>query len=128
MKIIETLSCRYSLDNSCLVLSDEYPCGRISVVFQDFVSFCIGQISDQQHKGKKIPVDVSMLEFQFCTSLQILVMFHHLSSIYLILPLLELHHIQHIGWYIEGNVSVSGDGEPSLPCMVHGLCLPDLLS
>ena len=36
MKNILTLSCWYSLDSSSLVLSDEYPCARISVIFQVF--------------------------------------------------------------------------------------------
>ena len=50
LKIIETLSCWYSLDSSWWVLSDEYPSARVSVIFRFFGSFCIGQISHQQHK------------------------------------------------------------------------------
>ena len=41
----------YSLDCSCRVLSDEYPYARDSVILQVFPSFCIGQISQKQHKG-----------------------------------------------------------------------------
>ena len=33
-------------------ISDEYPYARVSVIFQVFASFCIGQISHQQHKIK----------------------------------------------------------------------------
>ena len=29
--------------------SDEYPCARVSVIFQVFASFRIGQIGQQQH-------------------------------------------------------------------------------
>ena len=36
---------------SCWVLSDEYPCSRVSVIFQ---VFCNGQISHQQHKDLKV--------------------------------------------------------------------------
>ena len=50
-KIIQTLSCWYSLDSSRWVLSDEYPYARVSVIFQVFASFCIGQIIYKQHKG-----------------------------------------------------------------------------
>ena len=51
LKIIWTLPCWYSLDSSRWVLSDEYPCVRVSVILQYFfASFCIGQISHQQHK------------------------------------------------------------------------------
>ena len=55
LKTIETLSCWYSLDSSRQVLSDEYPFTRVSIIFfMFFASFCNGQISDQQHKGKPI--------------------------------------------------------------------------
>ena len=36
LKIIQTLSCWYSLDGSCWVLSYEYPYVRVSVIFQVF--------------------------------------------------------------------------------------------
>ena len=32
------------------MLSDEFSCARDSIIFQ-VISFCIGQISHQQHKG-----------------------------------------------------------------------------
>ena len=52
LKTIQTLSCWYSLDSSRWVLSDECPCARVSVIFQCFfASFCVGQISYQQHWG-----------------------------------------------------------------------------
>ena len=31
------------------VLSDKYPYARLSIIFRVFASFCIGQISHQQH-------------------------------------------------------------------------------
>ena len=37
LKNIQTLSCWYSLDSSRLVLSDEYPYARVSVIFQFFL-------------------------------------------------------------------------------------------
>ena len=43
------LSCWYSLDSSRWVLWDECPC--VSTIFQLFAWFCIGQISQQKHKG-----------------------------------------------------------------------------
>ena len=43
LKIIWTLPCWYSLDSSRWVLSDEYPCTRVLIIFQVFESFCIGQ-------------------------------------------------------------------------------------
>ena len=49
-KTMPALSCWYSLDSSRQALSFEYPFARVSVVYQDFVLFCIGQIS-HQHKG-----------------------------------------------------------------------------
>ena len=51
VKTIKTLSCWYSLDSSRRVFSDEYPFARVSGIFRFFASFCIGQISHQQHKG-----------------------------------------------------------------------------
>ena len=51
LKTILTLSCWYSLDSSQWVLSDEYPCVRVSIIFSFFASFCISQISHQQQKG-----------------------------------------------------------------------------
>ena len=36
LKTIETLSCLYSFNSSRRVLSDEYPFGRVSVIFQGF--------------------------------------------------------------------------------------------
>ena len=51
LKTTVTLSYWYSLDISRRVLSDEYPFVRVSDIFQFFTSFCIGQISDQRHKG-----------------------------------------------------------------------------
>ena len=33
----------HSLDSSRRALSDEYPCARVSVIFNFFASFCIGQ-------------------------------------------------------------------------------------
>ena len=45
-----TLSFWYSLESSCRVLSIEYLCARVSVIFHFFASFCIGQISHQQYK------------------------------------------------------------------------------
>ena len=36
-KILIILSCWYSLDSSPRVLSDEYPCARISIIFQCFL-------------------------------------------------------------------------------------------
>ena len=52
LKTILTLSCWYSLDSYRGALSDEYPFARVSVIFIGFfASFCIGQISHQQHKG-----------------------------------------------------------------------------
>ena len=39
------LLCWYPLDSSHWVLSDEYPCARVSVFFRVFASFCFGQIS-----------------------------------------------------------------------------------
>ena len=36
LKTIETLSCSFSLDSSRALLSDEYPCARVSVIFQGF--------------------------------------------------------------------------------------------
>ena len=36
LKTIRTLSCWYSLESSLLVLSDEYPFARVSVIFQLF--------------------------------------------------------------------------------------------
>ena len=51
LKTIQTLSCWYSLESSRWVLSDEYPFARVSIIFQDFASFCTDQISHQQHKG-----------------------------------------------------------------------------
>ena len=38
LKNILTLSCWYSLESSCWVLSDEYPCARVPIIFQ---AFCI---------------------------------------------------------------------------------------
>ena len=38
MKIILTLSCRYALDSSRGVRSDEYPCARVSGISQLFVN------------------------------------------------------------------------------------------
>ena len=51
LKNLQTLSCWYSLESSRWVLSDEYPIARVSIIFVFFASFCIGQISNQQHKG-----------------------------------------------------------------------------
>ena len=51
LKTILTLSCWYLLDSSHHVLSDEYPCAKVPIIFQIFASFCIGQISNQQHKA-----------------------------------------------------------------------------
>ena len=45
LKNILNLPCWYSLDSSCWVLSDEYPCARVKIIFQVFASFCIGQIA-----------------------------------------------------------------------------------
>ena len=47
MKIILTLSCWYSLGSSHWALLDEYPCARVSVIFQLFLfaSFCIVKLS-----------------------------------------------------------------------------------
>ena len=36
LKTIQTLSCWYSLENSCRALSDEYPFARVSVILEDF--------------------------------------------------------------------------------------------
>ena len=47
----KTASCRYPLNNSRGVLSDEYPFASVSVILQVFASTCIDEISDQQHKG-----------------------------------------------------------------------------
>ena len=55
LKIIETLSCWYSLDSSHWVLLYEYPFARCFSYFSSFLaSFCIGQISHQQHEGEKL--------------------------------------------------------------------------
>ena len=48
------------------MLSDEYPCTRVSVFFQLFVSFCIGQISHQQHKGYTDLLDVRLTDLKVC--------------------------------------------------------------
>ena len=45
------LTMLYSLEGSRWVISDEYPCAMISIIFRGFASFCIGQISHMQHKG-----------------------------------------------------------------------------
>ena len=41
LKNIWTLSCWYSLESSCWVLSDEYPFARVSVIFQVSASFFV---------------------------------------------------------------------------------------
>ena len=46
LKIIETLSCWYSLDSSRGVLSDEYPFSRVSVIFQVFcIHFAMAKLA-----------------------------------------------------------------------------------
>ena len=51
LKNIQTLLCWYSLASSPWVLPGEYPFARVSIIFvMLFASFCIGQISHQQHK------------------------------------------------------------------------------
>ena len=50
LKIIQTLSCWYSLNSSRSVLSDEYSCARVSVIFfYVFYIILYWQISHQQH-------------------------------------------------------------------------------
>ena len=54
MKIVLNQSCWYSLDSSRIVLSDEYPFARVSVISKGFShQFCIGQISHQEHKSQQ---------------------------------------------------------------------------
>ena len=61
---ILTLSCFNSLESSHLVLSDEYPCARVSVIFS---SFCIGKIAHQQHKGQCLHEPRSVFPANKCT-------------------------------------------------------------
>ena len=44
LKTLQPLSCWSSLDYSRWVLSDEYSCASISIIFRLFASFCIDQI------------------------------------------------------------------------------------
>ena len=44
------------IDKYPRVLSNEYLCARLSIIFQVFASCCIGQISLQQQKGYKARV------------------------------------------------------------------------
>ena len=53
-KPYKSLSCWYSLESSCWVLSNEYPYVRVSVILQLFASICIDRISHQQHIRVKI--------------------------------------------------------------------------
>ena len=52
-----TLSCWYSLDSSCWVLSEEYPFTRVSVIFQVFMyHFVLAKLATSSIKVKDLKV------------------------------------------------------------------------
>ena len=62
-EIILTLSCWYSLEHSCRVLSDEYPFGMVSVNLSFLSSFHVNLISNKRVKGAlKAHIHISLYE------------------------------------------------------------------
>ena len=57
---------------ACGVLSDEYLCARVSVIYWFLASFCIGQISHQLHKGPYVCSRWFAFSSQTSNSFQIL--------------------------------------------------------
>ena len=87
LKTAETLSCWYVLDSCRQVLSDEYSCARVSVIFQFFASICIGQISHKGFKPKvpleKRPLDLDLMLMNIIRQLTLLLLRLLLSEKYL---------------------------------------------
>ena len=58
LKIIQTLSCWYSLESSRGVLSDEYPVARVSVIFPGFShNFVSPKSATSSVRAKRLKID-----------------------------------------------------------------------